>query len=110
MTVGCVGFMYSGKTSEITYACKRPKEAVEVIINAINGIYPEKESYLRKKRIDEFTPIEMAKVMKVSNRTIINWAVALAKSGLLEPQLVQKRIRSYRVIQCPRYRCGDEIL
>ena len=27
--------------------------------------------YLRKKRIDEFTPIEMAKVMKVSNRTII---------------------------------------
>ena len=42
MTVGCVGFMYSGKTSEITYACKRPKEAVEVIINAINGIYPEK--------------------------------------------------------------------
>ena len=58
--------------------------------------------YLRKKRIDEFTPIEMAKVMKVSNRTIINWAVALAKSGLLEPQLVQKRIRSYRVIQCPR--------
>ena len=34
--------MYSGKTSEITYACKRPKEAVEVIINAINGIYPEK--------------------------------------------------------------------
>lgn len=42
MTVGCVGFMYSGKVSEITYACKRPKETVEVIINAINGIYPEK--------------------------------------------------------------------
>ena len=42
VTVGCVGFMYSGKTSEITYACKRPKETVEVIINAINGIYPEK--------------------------------------------------------------------
>ena len=55
--------------------------------------------YLRKKKIDEFTPIEMAKAMKVSNRTIINWAVALAKNGLLEPQLVQKRIRSYRVVQ-----------
>lgn len=34
--------MYSGKASEITYTCKRPKETVEVIMNAINGIYPEK--------------------------------------------------------------------
>ena len=57
--------------------------------------------YLIRKKIDEFTPIEMAKMMKVTNRTIINWSVALAKNGLLEPQLVQKRIRSYRVAQRP---------
>ena len=75
--------------------------------NAVNDLTPTlahlslKErrffDYLRKKKIEEFTPIEMAKAMKVSNRTIINWAVALAKNGLLEPRLVQKRIRSYRV-------------
>ena len=55
--------------------------------------------YLMRKKIDEFTPIEMAKAMKVTNRTVINWSVALAKNGLLEPQLVQKRIRSYRVVR-----------
>ena len=40
----------------------------------------------------------MAKAMKVSNRTIINWCAALCKVGLLEPEAVGSRIRSYKVI------------
>lgn len=51
--------------------------------------------YLRKKKVVEFTPVEMAKVMKVTNRTIINWCATLAKNGLIEPNLTGKRIRSY---------------
>ena len=53
--------------------------------------------YLKRNKITEFTPIEMAKAMNVTNRTIINWCAALAKNGLLEPNLVNKRIRSYSV-------------
>lgn len=39
----------------------------------------------------------MAKVMKVTNRTIINWCATLAKNGRVEPNLTGKRIRSYSV-------------
>ena len=88
--------LYAKKVAEISFA------------NAVNDLTPSlthlsiKErrffDYLKKNRIEEFAPIEMAKVMKVTNHTIINWAVALAKNGLLEPQLVQKRVRSYRVV------------
>ena len=55
--------------------------------------------YLAKRKISAFAPIEMAKAMKVSNRTIINWCAALCKVGLLEPEVVGSRIRSYKVIE-----------
>lgn len=54
--------------------------------------------YLKKKKIVVFTPVEMAKVMKVTNRTIINWCATLAKNGLIEPNLTGKRIRTYSVV------------
>lgn len=54
--------------------------------------------YLKKKKIGEFTPVEMAEAMKVTNRTIINWCASLAKNGLIEPNLTGKRIRSYSVV------------
>jgi len=48
--------------------------------------------------IEEFAPIDLARAFGVSNRTIINWCAKLAENGLLEPQLVKQRIRSYKVI------------
>lgn len=42
---------------------------------------------------------EVLKVCGVINRTVIDWSSALAKVGLLEPQLVKQRIRSYRVVR-----------
>lgn len=53
--------------------------------------------YLNKHRIKQFTPVEMAAKLGVSNRTIINWSVNLAKNGFLSPILVNQRIRSYVV-------------
>ena len=53
--------------------------------------------YLSRNHIDTFTPSEMAEQMKVSNRTIINWSLALVKNGFLMPNLVKQRIRSYTV-------------
>lgn len=54
--------------------------------------------HLTKHGVTEFRPVDMARELGVSNRTIINWSAALAKVGLLEPQLVTKRIVSYKVI------------
>jgi DNA-binding MarR family transcriptional regulator len=52
-------------------------------------------SYLFKTNIKIFKPIELAKPLKVSARTIANWSAALAKNGFLRPNLVKKRITFY---------------
>ena len=53
--------------------------------------------YLRKHKISQFTPIELASKLKVTNRTIINWSSELVKNGYLTPILINKRIRQYKV-------------
>ena len=50
------------------------------------------------KNIKEFSPIDLSKELKVTNRTIINWALELSNNGFLKPIIVKKRIRYYEVI------------
>ena len=54
-------------------------------------------SYLRKHNVKLFTPIELSKKMDVTNRTIINWCVELSNNGFIEPIVVNKRVRKYKV-------------
>ena len=54
--------------------------------------------YLRKHNIKLFTPIELSKKMNVTNRTIINWCAELSNNGFIEPIIVNKRIRHYKVL------------
>lgn len=54
--------------------------------------------HLLEQGVTEFAPIDMARAFGVSNRTIINWCAKLAQVGLLEPQLVKQRIRTYKVV------------
>lgn len=57
----------------------------------------EKEllAFLISKRMFEFTPIVVSKVIGVTNKTIINRCVKLANNGFLLPNIVNQRIRSY---------------
>lgn len=55
-------------------------------------------SYLEKKKIHEFSPIELVDYFHVSNRTIINWCLELCHHGYLKPHLVNQRIRSYSIV------------
>ena len=55
-------------------------------------------SYLKKHNIKLFTPIELSKTMSVTNRTIINWCTELSNNGFIEPIIVNKRIRQYKVL------------
>lgn len=54
--------------------------------------------YIIKERIKVFSPIDIAVVFKVSNRTIINWCSELCENGYLKPNIVNKRIRTYTLV------------
>lgn len=51
--------------------------------------------FLLKKRMLEFTPIDVSKMIGVTNKTIINRCVKLTNHGFLIPNIVSQRIRSY---------------
>ena len=51
--------------------------------------------FLLKKRMLEFTPIEVSKIIGVTNKTIINRCAKLTNNGFLIPNIVSQRIRSY---------------
>ena len=50
-----------------------------------------------KKYKGEFTPIEVSREIGVTNKTVINRLSVLAKSGFVEPLMVNQRIRSYEL-------------
>lgn len=54
-------------------------------------------SYLRKHNVKLFTPTELSKKMNVTNRTIINWCIELSNNGFIEPIVVNKRVRKYKL-------------
>ena len=56
-------------------------------------------NYLDKNNILSFAPIDLAKKLKVTNRTIINWCSELVNNGYLRPVIVNKRIRHYELIK-----------
>ena len=55
-------------------------------------------NYLKEEQILEFSPIELAPIFNVSNRTIINWCIELCENGYLKPNMVNKRIRTYTLV------------
>lgn len=54
-------------------------------------------AFLLKNRLLEFTPIEVSRMLGVTNKTVINRCAALTEQGFLLPNLVNTRIRSYRL-------------
>lgn len=59
----------------------------------------EKEflKFLLKRRLYEFTPIEVSKMIGVTNKTVINRCVKLVNYGFVVPVIVKTRIRSYQL-------------
>ena len=51
--------------------------------------------FLLEKRLLEFTPIDVSKMIGVTNKTVINRCAKLANNGFLIPNIVKQRIRSY---------------
>ena len=89
--------LYATRTSELAEAAA--DEQMGASLSRLSDKERRFFDYLQSEEIDEFAPIDMARVFGVTNRTIINWCANLARVGLLEPQLVKQRIRSYKVVK-----------
>lgn len=88
--------LYASKVTEIATNSVNNNEKER--INQLSSKAKALLDYITKEKILEFSPIELAKVFDVSNRTIINWCIELCNNGYLKPNMVNKRIRTYSVI------------
>lgn len=88
--------LYSSKVTSIAINAVKNNESIR--LNQLSNKAKKLLNYIKEERIFEFTPIEIAKVFNVSNRTIINWCVELCENGYLKPNIVNKRIRTYSLI------------
>lgn len=88
--------LYSKKVTKIAFdsSSNNEKERLGQLSNKSKKLL----NYLKKEKIHEFSPIQLADVFKVTNRTIINWCVELCENGYLKPNIVNKRIRTYSLI------------
>ncbi len=88
--------LYASKVTEIATNSVNNNEKER--INQLSSKAKALLAYITKEKILEFSPIELAKVFDVSNRTIINWCIELCNNGYLKPNMVNKRIRTYSLI------------
>ena len=77
-----ISFEKASKIAGLSYLKGKEKELLLLLIK-------------RYKR--EFTPIEVSKELKVTNKTVINRLSVLAKNGFVVPIMVNQRIRYYEL-------------
>ena len=71
-------------------------------LSYLNAKEKELLVFLLKKKLLEFTPIDVSKMLGVTNKTIINRCANLANNGFLIPNIVSQRIRSYSMSEFTR--------
>lgn len=87
--------LYSTKVCELQISSN--EEEIEGSLSFLKGKEKELLLLLIKKYRHEFTPIEVSKELKVTNKTVINRLSILVKNGFVIPILVKERIRSYEL-------------
>ena len=85
--------LYSCKVCEISQASQ-----LDEVMGSLSNLNAKEKSFLAfllRNRMVEFAPIELSRVLGVTNKTIINRCVKLASNGFLIPNIVKERIRTY---------------
>ena len=65
---------------------------------SLSYLSPKEKEFLKfllENKLFLFTPINISKMLGITNRTVINRCVKLANNGFLTPNIVNERIRSY---------------
>ena len=68
--------------SSLSYLKAREKELLLLLMEKYKG---------------KFTPIEVSRLLDVTNRTVINRLATLTRNGFVNPEIVNQRIRSYEL-------------
>lgn len=87
--------LYSSKVCELSESSNG--EELEGNLSYLKGKERELLLLLMKNYKREFTPIEVSKELKVTNKTVINRLATLVKNGFVVPNMVKERIRSYEL-------------
>ena len=87
--------LYSEKICELSKSSSGTE--LEGGISYLKGKEKELLLFLLKNFKREFTPIEVSKELKVTNKTIINRLIILVKNGFVIPNMGKERIRSYKL-------------
>ena len=87
--------LYSNKVCELSESSNN--EELEGSLSYLKGKEKELLLLLMKNYKREFTPIEVSKELKFTNKTVINRLATLVKNGFVIPNLVKERIRSYEL-------------
>lgn len=85
--------LYSKKVCELSKGAQT--EDLEDSLSHLNAKEKEFLVFLLEKRLLEFTPIDVSKMIGVTNKTVINRCAKLANNGFLIPNIAKQRIRSY---------------
>lgn len=85
--------LYSKKVCELSKGAQEDDLAGSM--SYLNAKEKELLAFLLKKRLLEFTPIDVSRMLGVTNKTIINRCAKLTNNGFLIPNIVNQRIRSY---------------
>lgn len=92
--------LYSKKVYELSKVSEN--DELEGSLSYLNAKEKELLAFLLKKRLYEFTPIEVSKMIGVTNKTVINRCAKLSNNGFLIPIIVKTRVRSYRLTDFSR--------
>ena len=87
--------LYSNKVCELSETSSG--EELESSLSYLKGREKELLLLLFKKFKGEFTPIAVSQELGVTSKTVINRLATLVKNGLVIPNLVKERIRSYEL-------------
>ena len=87
--------LYSKKVYELSKASESNNLAGS--LSYLNAKEKELLAFLLKKQLYEFTPIEVSRMIGVTNKTIINRCAKLSNNGFLIPVIVKTRVRKYQL-------------
>ena len=87
--------LYSEKVKEISESSSA--DAVRSSLSHLKIKDKEFLLYLIDNVTGEFTPVEVSRMLKISNRTVINRLAVLSKNGFVKPHIVKERIMTYEL-------------
>lgn len=87
--------LYSNKVCEISK--ESTGQEIETSLSHLKSKEKELLIVLINNYKGDFTPIEVSKIVGVTNKTVINRLANLVKCGFVIPNIVKERIRSYEL-------------